>query len=253
MQKDRFFPLLTQVASHSFHFFFQNVQSLKKHFDAAIKQPFVSSSHSVFFCETEAWLISNNRDDAFLLPECTLNRFDFQCGSRQSAGCIMCTTSGSSSINKFIFKNVQFTCQYLQEYHLVLICVHRRPSVTSMNDLKTALDRLFYELKTRAVKVCLFGDFNIDISASHSFIDHMKKFNLLSLDSEPTTENKTLIDLACCTPCLSVSLLVAENVFNYHKPLVFFIIQSFSIRFFCFSQKLLKTSFEVFCIFLHRS
>ena len=52
MQKDKSFPLLTQVALHSFHFFFQNVQSLKKHFDVAIKQPFVSSSCSVFFCET---------------------------------------------------------------------------------------------------------------------------------------------------------------------------------------------------------
>ena len=52
MQKDRSFPLLTQVAPHSFHFFFQHVQNLKKHFDVAIKQPFVSSSCTVFFCET---------------------------------------------------------------------------------------------------------------------------------------------------------------------------------------------------------
>ena len=163
MQKDRSFPLLTQVAPHSFHFF-QNVQRLKKHFDVAIKQPFVSSSCSVFFCET--WLTLNDRDDAFLLPEFTLNRFDFQRGSRQPAGCIVYTKSGSTSINNFIFKNVQFVCQYLQEYHLVLICVHRRPSVTSMNDFKTALDRLFDALKTRAVKVCLFGDFNMDIFAS---------------------------------------------------------------------------------------
>ena len=112
-----------------------------------------------------------------------------------------------------------------------------------MNDFKTALDRLFDELKTRAVKVCLFGDFNIDISASHSFIDHMKKFNLLSLNSEPTTKNNTLIDLAFCTPSPSVSFLVAENVFSYHKPLVFFYHLIIFTSSFLFQSKTFKNKF----------
>ena len=75
------------------------------------------------------------------------------------------------------------------------------------------------------MNVCMFGDFNVDISVDiNSFIDYMKKFDMVSLNAEITTENNTLIDLAFCTSSLHVSLLVAENVFSYHKPLVFFII-----------------------------
>ena len=111
----------------------------------------------------------------------------------------------------------QFLVTYVPLHNFVLIALHRRPRETSISNFKAALRQTIQE--NSYSRMCVVGDFNLDISCNENFLSFMSELDFIYKESVFTTVGKTTIDLVFSRN-VPLNLIVSETVTSYHKPMI---------------------------------
>ena len=209
-------PLSLSTENAQMILLFQNIQSIRKYFNIAAKQPLFSESDIIVFCES--WLNSSDSTEDFQVNSHEMHRFDYhdESNRRPHAGFVAYTK------DPMIFRDsIKHFCQFLVTYvplhNFVLIALHRRPRETSISNFKAALRQTIQE--NSYSRMCVVGDFNLDISCNKNFLSFMSELDFIYKESVFTTVGKTTIDLVFSRN-VPLNLIVSETVTSYHKPMI---------------------------------
>ena len=219
LRQEAVFPTLQSLSKCcKIRLLFQNVQSLRKNFCIATKQPFFDIATFNIFCET--WLMSSDTLPS-TFNDMFITRLDFPtCNSNQRhRGGFVIFSKVRLDITSEVTNNVQIAC--FEFMNLLFIFVHRRPSETPISLFKECLSQKFRQQKKPTI---VMGDFNVNLKCDNSsFLRFMGSEGFHCLIDDTTTKEHTLLDHVYCNESNllhKLNCFVAYNVYSFHEPIV---------------------------------
>ena len=206
-----------QVDETTFNCYFNNVQSLRKNFANFASELNSVKCQLIFLVET--WLDETDHSSLFSLAGYCMHRDDFILNgrARQHAGIVCYTRTNFQPVISFLKLNSMHFC-VVTVGDVTWVCVHRRPSCTSLVELKDAFSTVFENIAS--LSVIIIGDFNDDALKHTAFANWMRSKGLEIQIEEPTTDAETALDLVFWNEYVNAHVYVMESMFSFHKPLI---------------------------------